>query len=68
MTSISKLEQSFTAMLYRPFFDLGPLSEESTLQLFGIDFDYIALTEGISCPQLQQLFFSSFRDELIQFS
>ena len=44
------VEQSFTAHLYRPYFDLGPIAESAPVAPWGVEFACRALLEGRDYP------------------
>lgn len=63
---MNELEQSFTGMLYQPYFNLGPPFAEGAFHPFGIEFDYLSLTEGVQYPRIQSVLMPSYRDVLIE--
>jgi hypothetical protein len=60
------VEQSFTAHLYRPYFDLGPIAESAPVACWGVEFACRALLDGRDYPWMYAEYPPSFRERLLE--
>lgn len=63
---MNDLEYSFTATLYQPYFNLGPVLPDGAFHPHGIEFDYLSLIEGVQYPRIQSVLMPSYRQALVE--
>jgi hypothetical protein len=60
------VEHGFTAFLYRPYFDLGPVAEDAPVASWGVEFACRSMVDARDYPWLYAEYPPSFRRRLIQ--
>jgi tetratricopeptide (TPR) repeat protein len=66
LDAVPSVPHGFTAFLYRPYFDLGPVAASGPVAAWGVEFACRAVIEQTDYPWMYAEYPPSFRDRLIQ--